>query len=84
MFLKFYFLKLFVFKILFLFNLVPSLGVVHFILRAYLLCVYARRKKWTSGSPHFLDNRLTNGGEDVSLMRRSLFTSRKIPGTHLC
>jgi hypothetical protein len=34
--------------------------------------------------PHFLDNRLTDGGEVVSLTRRPLFTPRKIPGTHLC
>jgi hypothetical protein len=30
---------------------------------------------------HFLDNRLTDGGEVVSLMRRPPFTARKIPGT---
>jgi hypothetical protein len=34
MILKFHFLKFFIFKILFLFNLVPFLGVVHF------LCVH--------------------------------------------
>jgi hypothetical protein len=27
--------------------------------------------------PHFLDNRLTDGGEVVSLMRRTLFTPQK-------
>jgi hypothetical protein len=32
--------------------------------------------------PHFLDNRLTDGGEVVSLTRRPHFTLRKIPGTH--
>jgi hypothetical protein len=32
--------------------------------------------------PHFPDNRLTNGGEAVSLMHRQPFTPRKIPGTH--
>jgi hypothetical protein len=32
--------------------------------------------------PHFLENRLTDGGEIVSLTRRSLFTHRKIPDTH--
>jgi hypothetical protein len=32
--------------------------------------------------PHFLDNRLTDGGEVVSLTRRPSFTPRKIPGTH--
>jgi hypothetical protein len=34
--------------------------------------------------PHFLDNRLTDRGEVVSLMRRPPFTPRKIPGTHFC
>jgi hypothetical protein len=34
--------------------------------------------------PHFLDNGLTDGGEAVSLMRRSPFNPRKIPGTHFC
>jgi hypothetical protein len=34
--------------------------------------------------PHFLDNRLTDGGEVVSLTRRPLFTPQKIPGTHFC
>jgi hypothetical protein len=29
-----------------------------------------------------LDNRLTDGGEAVGLMRRPPFTPRKIPGTH--
>jgi hypothetical protein len=36
----------------------------------------------TSRLPHFLDNRLTDGG--VSLMRWPPFTPRKIPGTHFC
>jgi hypothetical protein len=35
-------------------------------------------------SAHFLDNRLTDGGEVVSLTRRPPFASRKIPGTHFC
>jgi hypothetical protein len=30
--------------------------------------------------PHFLDSRLTDGGEAVSLTRRPPFTFRKIPG----
>jgi hypothetical protein len=37
----------------------------------------------TSKLPHFLDNRLTDGGEAVSLTRRPSFTLPKIPGTHL-
>jgi hypothetical protein len=32
----------------------------------------------------YLDNRLTDGGEVVSLKRRSLFIRRKTPGTHFC
>jgi hypothetical protein len=32
--------------------------------------------------PHFLDNRLTDGGEVVSRTRRLPFTPRKIPVTH--
>jgi hypothetical protein len=35
----------------------------------------------TSRLPHFLDNRLTVGGEVVSLTRQPPFTPRKIPGT---
>jgi hypothetical protein len=38
----------------------------------------------TSRLPHFLDSRLVDGGEVVSLTRRPPFTPRKIPGTHLC
>jgi hypothetical protein len=34
----------------------------------------------TSRLPHFLDNRLTDGGEVVSLTRRLPFTPRKITG----
>jgi hypothetical protein len=33
----------------------------------------------TSGLPHFLDNRLTNGGEVVSLTPRSPFTPQEDP-----
>jgi hypothetical protein len=36
----------------------------------------------TSRLQHFLDNRLTDGSEVVTLTRRPPFTSRKIPGTH--
>jgi hypothetical protein len=39
---------------------------------------------WVVRIPHFLENRLTEDGEVVSLMRRPLFTPRKIPGTHFC
>jgi hypothetical protein len=38
----------------------------------------------TSRLPHFLDNRLTDGGEVVSLTRWPPFTTSKIPGTHFC
>jgi hypothetical protein len=41
----------------------------------------------TSRFPHFLENRLTDGGEIVSLTSRPPFTpppSKKIPGTHFC
>jgi hypothetical protein len=34
--------------------------------------------------PHFLDNRLTNGGGVVSPMHWLLFTPRKSPHTHIC
>jgi hypothetical protein len=36
----------------------------------------------TSMLPHFLDNRITDGGEVVSLTLRPPFTPRKIPGSH--
>jgi hypothetical protein len=36
-----------------------------------------------SSLPHFLDDRLTDGGEVISLTRRPPFTPRKIPGTHV-
>jgi hypothetical protein len=36
----------------------------------------------TSRLPYFQNNRLTDGGEVVSLTRRPPFTPRKIPGTH--
>jgi hypothetical protein len=38
----------------------------------------------TSRFSRYLDNRLTEGGEVVSLTRRPHFTPRKIPGTHFC
>jgi hypothetical protein len=38
----------------------------------------------TSRLPHFLDNRLIDGGEVVSLTRLPPFTPRKIPSTHFC
>jgi hypothetical protein len=37
-----------------------------------------------ASAPKFLNNRLTDGGEDVSLTLRPPFTSRKIPGTYFC
>jgi hypothetical protein len=37
----------------------------------------------TSRLPHFLDNRLTDGGKVVSLTRRPPLTP-KIPGIHSC
>jgi hypothetical protein len=38
----------------------------------------------TSRLPRFLDNRLTDGGEIVSLTRRPPVTPRNIPGSHFC
>jgi hypothetical protein len=38
----------------------------------------------TTRLPHFLDNRLTDGGEVVSLTRRPPFTHRMIFVTHFC
>jgi hypothetical protein len=38
----------------------------------------------TSRLPHFLDNRLRDGGEVVSLTRQSPLNPREIPGTHFC
>jgi hypothetical protein len=38
----------------------------------------------TSRLPHFRDNRLTDGGEVVSLTRRPPFVPRRIRGTHFC
>jgi hypothetical protein len=37
----------------------------------------------TSRLPHFLDSRLTDAGEVLSLMLQP-FTPRKIPGTYFC
>jgi hypothetical protein len=37
----------------------------------------------TSRIPLFLDSRLTDGGEAISLTRRPSFASRKVPGTHV-
>jgi hypothetical protein len=34
--------------------------------------------------PHFLDNRLTDGGEIVSLTHRPPFMPGNIPVTHFC
>jgi hypothetical protein len=38
----------------------------------------------TSGLPHILDIRLTDGGEVVGLTHRPPLPPRKIPGTHFC
>jgi hypothetical protein len=38
----------------------------------------------TSSLPHFLENRFTDGGEVVRLVRQRPFIPRKIPGTHFC
>jgi hypothetical protein len=38
----------------------------------------------TSRLPRFLESQLTDGGEVVSLTRRTPFTPRKIPGTQFC
>jgi hypothetical protein len=56
--------------------------------RMFIARLYVRPPLWSSGRtvriPRFVDNRLTDGGEVASLTRRTLFTPRKIPGTHLC
>jgi hypothetical protein len=36
------------------------------------------------GLPHFLDNRLTDGGDVVSIMRRPRFIPRKMCAAHFC
>jgi hypothetical protein len=38
----------------------------------------------TSMMQHFLDNQLTDGGEDASFMRRQRFIYRKVPGARIC
>jgi hypothetical protein len=46
---------------------------------------HSNLKKSRHRDPHiFLDNRLTDGGEVVSPMRRPPFIPRKIPITHFC
>jgi hypothetical protein len=35
-------------------------------------------------APHFIDSRLTDGSEFVSLTGRPPFIRRKIPGAHFC
>jgi hypothetical protein len=49
--------------------------------------VTGREDPWgceTSRLSHFLDDRLTDGDEFVSLTRRPLFTPKKFPGNHFC
>jgi hypothetical protein len=48
------------------------------------VAVEALRVVRRPGSHIFLDNRLTDGGEVVSLTHRPPFTPRKMPGTHFC
>jgi hypothetical protein len=38
----------------------------------------------TSKLPHFLDNRLTDGSEVISVTRQLPLNPRKIPVTHFC
>jgi hypothetical protein len=55
--------------------------------KAKAIPVTGRKGPWgceTSRLPHFLENRLTDGGEVDSLTRRPPFTPRKIPDTHFC
>jgi hypothetical protein len=56
-------------------------------MKGKVLPVTRRGGPWgceTSRLPHFLENRLTDGGEVVNFTRRPPFAPRKIPGTHLC
>jgi hypothetical protein len=56
-------------------------------LKGKAIPVTGREGPWGSEMyrlPHFLENRLSDGDEDVSLTRRPPFTPRKIPGTHFC
>jgi hypothetical protein len=48
------------------------------------VAVMAHRVVRRRGAHRFLDNRLTDDGEVVSLMRRAPFTPGKIPGNHFC
>jgi hypothetical protein len=38
----------------------------------------------TSRNPHFLDSQLRDGSEVVSFMPATLYSYRKIPGSHFC
>jgi hypothetical protein len=58
--------------------LARAAGIAHYVPRCITVPVGGPKSCATSRLPHFLDNRLTDGGEVVSLSRRPPFTSRKI------
>jgi hypothetical protein len=70
------------------------IGVIVFLLQMWDIWMYSKAISVTgragpygcemSRLPHFLDNRLTDGGKVVSLTRRPPITPRKIPGTDFC
>jgi hypothetical protein len=52
-----------------------------------VISVTGRGGPWVcemSRLPHFLESRLTDGGEVVSITLRPNFNPKKIPGTQLC
>jgi hypothetical protein len=65
----------------------PLFTITNVVKKSKSIPVTGRGGPWiceTSRLPHFPDNRLTDGGEVVSLKSRPPFTPRKIPGTHFC
>jgi hypothetical protein len=65
----------------------PLLLLLLLLLKANAIPVIGRGGPWdceTSRLQHFLDNRLTDGGEVLSLTRWPPFTPRKISGTDFC